>query len=94
MDRKGTNPPPPYARPDPPPSPPPAKYTVEEWARRFGEARFVSIDGTKLVPLAQAEAVLAEYREHVRSLIADDASAATFQTMGQYRTALLKALRA
>ena len=33
-------------------------------------------------------------RERMRALIADDASAATYQSLGQYRTALLRALRA
>jgi hypothetical protein len=40
-----------------------------------------------------AAAVAAE-RERMRSLIADDASAITYQGIGQYRTALLRALRA
>ena len=31
--------------------------------------------------------------ERLRSLIADDASAMTYQTLGQYRTALLRFLR-
>jgi hypothetical protein len=39
-----------------------------------------------------AEQVAAE-RERLRSLIADDASAITYQSMGQYRTALLRFLR-
>jgi hypothetical protein len=35
-----------------------------------------------------------EYPDHIgiRAIIADDAYAITFQTMGQYRTALLKAM--
>lgn len=45
---------------------------------------------------AVAEAVAAE-RERVnmlRAFVADDAIACTFQTLGQYRVALLRALRA
>ena len=36
----------------------------------------------------------ADERERMRALIADDAAAMTFQTMGQYRSALLQALKA
>jgi hypothetical protein len=32
-------------------------------------------------------------RDRLVSIVADDAYAMTFQTMGQYRTALLKAIR-
>lgn len=37
---------------------------------------------------------VAAERERLRALIADDASAATYQSLGQYRTALLRALKA
>lgn len=40
------------------------------------------------------QAAEAAERERMRALIADDASAATYQTMGQYRAALLRALKA
>lgn len=36
---------------------------------------------------------LRDEKERMRALVADDAWACTFQTMGQYRTALLNALR-
>jgi hypothetical protein len=40
------------------------------------------------------DASVAAERERMRALIADDASAITHQSLGQYRTALLRALRA
>lgn len=43
---------------------------------------------------AAIDAAVAAERERLRALIADDASAMTYQTMGQYRSALLKALKA
>lgn len=39
-----------------------------------------------------AELLLAADRENLRRLIADDGHASTFQTIGQYRSALLAAL--
>ena len=47
----------------------------------------------RVLDAAQRIAVAAE-RERLRALIADDASAMTYQTMGQYRSALLNTLKA
>lgn len=38
------------------------------------------------------QGLTAAERSRIRALIADDATAATYQSMGQYRTALLRAL--
>jgi hypothetical protein len=42
---------------------------------------------------AFGRAVAAAERERLHAMIADDATASTYQTMGQYRAALLLALR-
>ena len=46
-----------------------------------------------LAGCSHAAATVSSERQRMRALIADDASACTYQSMGQYRSALLKALR-
>lgn len=61
----------------------------------FGETGlFEAIAVLPLYDQAAIDAAVAAERERLRALIADDASAMTYQTMGQYRSALLKALKA
>ncbi|WP_216912850.1 MULTISPECIES: hypothetical protein [unclassified Synechococcus] len=77
---------------------------MDELDKIFAASKAQAAAGTERIafdPMALAYAIeqgiaarVAAERERMRALVADDASAATYQSLGQYRTALLRALRA
>ena len=72
------------------PHPVTAMKTVIEMAREVG---FDDYEQDGMI-LRLAELVRADERESLKKMVFDDAWALTFQTFGQYRTALVAAIRA
>lgn len=75
----------------------PVAWTARSWLASKSGGHFVQDRRQSFdVPLydqSAIDAAVAAERERLRDLIADDAWSCTFQTFGQYRTALLKALK-
>jgi hypothetical protein len=67
-----------------------AEHLVDRFWSQFGPGKAEAIPMIERALSAAADAA----RQEVINLVRDDGYAMTFQSLGQYRTALLKSLRA